>query len=64
MRNERNIPEKTQRLSDTYLIINDEGRNLLDMFIQELQETHGEPEEINRTKQPAYVKPLGGINEK
>ena len=64
MGNKKTVSEKTQHLADTYLRINEEGRNLLDMVIQELQETHGESEEIIKVKQLAYIKPLGGICEK
>jgi len=64
MGNEKTIPEKTRRLADTYLRISDEGRNILDIFIQALQETHGDPEEVNRITSFAFVEPLKGINGK
>jgi hypothetical protein len=63
MGNEMIISEKARRLSDTYLRIDDEGRNILDMVIQELYKTHGDPEEVERIKQLAFVKPLKSMHE-
>jgi len=64
MGNKKTVSEKTQYLADTYLRINEEGRNLLDMVIQELQKTHGESEEIIKIKELASVKSFGGKSEK
>jgi len=64
MENEKTISAKTQRLADTYMGINDEGRNILDMVIQELYKTHGDPEEIKKITDIAFVEPMKGINSK
>ena len=63
MGNENIISLKTQRLADTYLRINDEGRNILDVVVQRLQETHGDPEEVKRITEFAFEEPLKGTHE-
>ena len=44
MRKNMTLPEKNQRLIDSYLKINNEGRDVLDMVLQKLRKIRGESE--------------------
>jgi len=63
MENEKNISEKTRRLTDTYLKLNNEGRNILDIAIQKLKKAHGNPEKIERIRHFATIEPFKDTNE-
>jgi hypothetical protein len=61
MDNEGYLPERTQILAASYQRINDEGRDVLDRFVQKLEEINGEPEKIKNISFLTSFKPFYNI---
>jgi len=58
MKNQVSISEKTQILVFAYQKMNNEGRDILDKFIQKLGEINGKPEKIKGIKDLNFVDEL------
>ena len=48
MENDGSKSDRTQLLASTYLNINEEGRDVLDRFVQKLEEIKDEPEKFKK----------------